>query len=95
MSIPETDLINYKTEGTCCAIMRVEVCDNIIKNAEFLGGCDGNLKGIKALVKGMHIDEVIDKFSGITCGDKNTSCPAQLANCLIEYKASKLIKLKK
>ena len=51
-----------------------------------MGGCAGNLKGIGALVKGMHIDDAIAKLSGITCGFKPTSCPDQLARALKAYK---------
>ena len=79
-------VIQYKTAGTCCQIMQVEIEDDIILNAEFLGGCNGNLSGIKSLIKGMKVDDVIDKLSGIRCGSKNTSCPDQLAKCLITYK---------
>ena len=79
-------VIQYRTVGTCCQIMQVEIENDIILNAEFLGGCNGNLNGIKSLIKGMNIDEVIEKLQGITCGSKNTSCPDQLAKCLIAYK---------
>lgn len=79
-------VIQYKTTGTCCQIMQVEIEGDIILNAEFLGGCNGNLSGIKSLIKGMKIDDVIEKLSGINCGTKNTSCPDQLAKCLIAYK---------
>lgn len=34
----------------------------------------------------MTIDDVIERLQGITCGPKPTSCPDQLAKCLIEYK---------
>ena len=40
------------------------------------------LKGISSLVKGMEIQDVIEKLEGITCGFKQTSCPAQLAEAL-------------
>lgn len=85
----KTEIIKYETTGTCCKIMQVEICNNTIKNIEFFGGCDGNLKGIKALIKNAPIDEVISKFRGITCGNKNTSCPDQLAICLKAYKLNK------
>lgn len=78
--------IQYKTEGTCCAVMNVVLKDNTIYDVEFLGGCPGNLAGIRALLQGMDIDTVIEKFKGITCGSKSTSCPDQLSRCLIEYK---------
>lgn len=70
-------------------VMQVAVQDGIVLDAEFIGGCQGNLQGIKHLIKGMPIDEVIDKLKGIPCGDKATSCPDQLATCLIQYKENK------
>ncbi len=85
----KTEIIQYETKGTCCKMIQIAICDDIIQDAEFMGGCQGNLQGIKQLLKGMHIDEVIKKFSGIGCGDKPTSCPDQLAMCLEEYKAKK------
>lgn len=78
--------IQYKTTGTCCALMNVVLEDNKIYDVEFIGGCNGNLKGIKSLIKGMDIDEVITKLQGITCGAKPTSCPDQLSQCLLAYK---------
>ena len=79
-------VIQYKTQGTCCQIMQIEIEEDVILNAEFLGGCNGNLSGIKSLIKGMKIDDVIEKLGGIRCGNKPTSCPDQLAQCLIAYK---------
>lgn len=74
--------IQYRTEGTCCQLMQVIVDEDKIKDVDFIGGCNGNLKGIKSLIKGMKIEEVISKLSGIKCGNKPTSCPDQLAKCL-------------
>lgn len=79
--------IQYRTRGTCCGLMNVVLDDNKIHDVEFVGGCMGNLSGIRNLIIGMPIDEVITKLEGITCGSKPTSCPDQLAKCLIEYKA--------
>lgn len=76
----------YKTSGVCSRSIDIEVEDNIVKDVSFVGGCNGNLKGIGALVSGMNIDDVIDKLENIKCGIKNTSCPAQLANALKDYK---------
>ncbi len=76
----------YKTSGVCSRSIDIEVEDNIVKGVSFVGGCNGNLKGIGALVSGMNIDDVIDKLENIKCGFKNTSCPAQLANALKDYK---------
>ena len=60
----------------------VEVEDGKVQNVQFFGGCNGNLKGIGALVEGMDIDDVISRVEGIRCGMKSTSCPDQLAQAL-------------
>ena len=75
-------VIQYQTSGTCCRLMQVKLDNNKIVDVDFIGGCPGNLLGIKQLIKGMSIEEVISKFSGVRCGDKLTSCPDQLAKCL-------------
>jgi len=62
--------------------------ENKVKNVQFVGGCNGNLKGIAALVEGMNIDEAIIRIEGITCGMKKTSCPDQLAQALKAAKAN-------
>lgn len=83
------ETINYQTTGTCCRLMNVEIDDDIITNVEFLGGCNGNLQGIRNLITGMNINDVAKKLKGIRCGDKPTSCPDQLAVCLSQYIQSK------
>lgn len=78
----------YKTKGTCSQYIQFETKDGKVKNVHFIGGCNGNLKGIAALVEGMNIDEVITRLEGVTCGPKSTSCPDQLAQALKEAKNS-------
>jgi len=78
----------YETKGTCSRQINFEIENNKIVNVEFIGGCNGNLKGISALVKGMEVDEVIARLEGTCCGMKPTSCPDQLATALKEAKAS-------
>ena len=77
----------YKTKGTCSQHILFDVEDGKVKNVQFLGGCNGNLKGIAALVEGMDIDAVIERVDGIRCGGKETSCPDQLATALKQAKA--------
>ena len=77
----------YKTKGTCSREIVFEVENGKVKNVQFFGGCNGNLKGIAALVEGMDIDEVISRVEGVTCGPKSTSCPDQLAQALKEANA--------
>lgn len=74
----------YKTKGTCSQRIFFEIEDGKVKNVQFLGGCNGNLKGICSLVEGMDAEEVISRVQGIHCGPKATSCPDQLATALKE-----------
>lgn len=78
--------MRYKTEDICAPYIDFTVENGVVKNVVFTGGCVGNHKGIAALVEGMPVDEVIQKLQGITCGYRNTSCPDQLAQALIDYK---------
>ena len=78
----------YKTKGTCSKEIIVELDNDIIKNVEFLGGCNGNLKGISQLLIGMNIDDAISRLKGIKCGFKDTSCPDQIAKALEEMKSA-------
>ncbi len=77
----------YKTSGTCSREITFEVENGKLKNVSFLGGCNGNLKGIGSLVEGMEIEEVIARLEGIHCGMKSTSCPDQLAKALKQVRA--------
>ena len=76
----------YTTKGVCSRSIDIEIEDDVIKSVSYTGGCNGNLKGIGSLVVGMKVDDGIERLQGIKCGFKNTSCPAQLAQALIEYK---------
>lgn len=81
----EVDLLMiYKTKGTCSTMIDVELKDGVIDSVKFTGGCNGNLQGISALVKGMKPEEAISRLKGIRCGFKPTSCPDQLAHALEE-----------
>ena len=79
--------MEYKTKGTCSVKIDYDVVDGKVRNVKFTGGCNGNTKGVAALVEGMDVDEVINRLSGITCGFKPTSCPDQLATALKQYKS--------
>ncbi|MDE7413758.1 MAG: TIGR03905 family TSCPD domain-containing protein [Muribaculaceae bacterium] len=80
----------YSTTGTCSRSIEIETEDKdgveVLKDVKFTGGCNGNLKGIGALAKGLPIEEVIQRLEGLTCKDKPTSCPDQLARALKEMK---------
>lgn len=74
----------YQTKGTCSVQIDFDIEDNKIHNLAFTGGCNGNLKGIAALVEGQDIETVKNRLKGIECGFKKTSCPDQLARALEE-----------
>lgn len=73
---------SYKTRGTCSREIRYEVEDGIIKSMEIIGGCQGNLAGIQRLVVGLPVELVIERFEGVDCGGRGTSCPDQIAKAL-------------
>ena len=75
-------MYEYKTKGTCSQKIFFDIEDNKVKNVQFVGGCNGNLKGIGKLVEGMDVDDVIARIEGVKCGMKSTSCPDQLAQAL-------------
>ena len=72
----------YRPKGVCSQMMKIELEDGVIQNVQVLGGCNGNLQGISALVRGMRAEEAIERMKGIRCGFKNTSCPHQLSLAL-------------
>ncbi|QSX04692.1 TIGR03905 family TSCPD domain-containing protein [Sedimentibacter sp. zth1] len=85
-------MYRYKTHGVCSREISFDVKDNKLTDVSFVGGCIGNLRGISILVDGMDIDLVIEKFKNVKCGKKSTSCPAQLAKALEEYKEKATVK---
>ncbi|MDD7250430.1 MAG: TIGR03905 family TSCPD domain-containing protein [Prevotellaceae bacterium] len=72
--------IMYKTQGTCSQYIDLEADDDqVITRLNVIGGCNGNLQGIAALVKGMKLEDARQRLQGITCGFKPTSCPDQIS----------------
>ena len=74
--------IRYTPRGVCSQAFEIEVEDDTIQSIQVTGGCDGNLKGLSSLLKGMRVEEAIQRMEGIRCGGKPTSCPDQLAQAL-------------
>ena len=75
--------IEFTPSHICARHISVVVNDdNTIANVSFEGGCDGNHKGLCALIKGMPVSEAIARLDGIKCGFRSTSCPDQLAQAL-------------
>lgn len=79
------ETIHYRPRGVCSQAMEIDVEDGVVLAFRSTGGCNGNLKGIGQLVRGMKIEEVIQRLEGTTCGFKSTSCPDQIAQALKSY----------
>ena len=77
----------YRPRGVCSQLMDIEVEDGRILDVKITGGCSGNLQGISRLLKGMGVDDAIERMEGIRCGMKRSSCPDQLAQALKQVKA--------
>ena len=69
----------YATENTCAQMISFDLEGNVVKNIEFYGGCNGNLKAIAKLLDGSTVEEIEAKLLGNTCGRRPTSCTDQLA----------------
>lgn len=76
----------YIPNGVCSRKMQFKIENDIIKDIHIIGGCPGNLLGIRALIIGKNINDIINTLNGIKCGIKTTSCPDQIAKALIKYK---------
>ncbi|MDO4160241.1 MAG: TIGR03905 family TSCPD domain-containing protein [Prevotellaceae bacterium] len=75
--------ITYNTSGTCSKVINLTIDDdNRIQDVSFVGGCNGNIKGVCSLVMGMKAEEVKKRLQGIICGNKGTSCPDQLSKAI-------------
>ncbi len=79
-------MYRYYTKGVCTKSIVMDIEENILKEVLFEGGCSGNALGIKHLVEGKDIDEIIENLEDIPCKDRGTSCPDQLAKALRIYK---------
>ena len=80
------DGVRYVTAApsalVCSKQIDIEIKDDVILKVVYTRGCDGNAKGIGALIKDMKVDEAIRRLEGIKCGKRPTSCPDQLARVL-------------
>ena len=70
--------------GVCSRQYEITVRDGKINRISVIGGCDGNLKGISSLLQGMAVEDAVRRMSGLRCGDRQTSCPDQIARALRE-----------
>lgn len=73
---------DYIPKGVCARKFTIQVEDGVIQSVKAEGGCNGNLQGVAALLRGMTPEEAISRIEGIRCGMKKTSCPDQIAQAL-------------
>lgn len=66
----------------CSKQIDIQIKGDIIQSVVYTKGCEGNAKGIGALIKDMSVEEAIRRLEGINCGKRGTSCPDQLAKVL-------------
>ena len=79
----------FRNKGTCSMAVSFDLDGDIVRNVEYYGGCDGNLKAISKLVEGMSAQDVVTRLEGNTCGRKSTSCADQLAKAVKEALANR------
>jgi len=80
----------FSPEYVCSMEMIVEIEDDIIKNAEIIGGCPGNTIGVTRLLKEMKVEKAIELLKGIPCRNRGTSCPDQFAIGLEKIKKGEI-----
>lgn len=74
----------YRTQGTCSILIEFDMDGDVVTNVKFHGGCPGNLTAISRVVDGKTVEQIEEWFKDIKCGNKQTSCTAQLAKAVRE-----------
>ena len=72
-------------QNVCSRQMEVEYENGVITNVTITGGCQGNTRGLSALLIGRKVEDIIPILKGIECRGSRTgktSCPDQLAQGL-------------
>lgn len=72
----------YHPKGVCPMQITFDIDGDVIHNIRFMGGCNGNLKAISKILDGWTVEQIEEKLSGNTCGNKPTSCADQLAKAV-------------
>lgn len=72
----------YRTRGTCAQIIRFELDGDTVRDIEFYGGCNGNLKALSKLLESKTVDYIEETLLGNDCGGRGTSCADQLAKAV-------------
>jgi len=73
---------SYTPQGICPEEIIVTLDGDTLTEVEFIGGCDGNLKALSRLVKGMNTEQLTQLLTGIDCDERGTSCSDQLVKAV-------------
>ncbi len=66
----------------CSKLIDFELIDGNIHNLKYMGGCNGNLKALGALLEGATTEFALERLLGINCNGRGTSCSDQFARIL-------------
>lgn len=69
----------FYPQGVCSKVMTMKYDGHKIISLKIEGGCSGNSQGVCRLCEGQDMLKIKDLLKGIRCGNKETSCPDQLA----------------
>lgn len=81
-------MYNYIPERVCSRAIQVELDGDRVKSVNFIGGCEGNLRAVGKLIRGMTVDEVAEILEGNDCRGRGTSCADQMVKALREAQAA-------
>lgn len=74
--------VKYKTSDVCCSMISYDIEGDTVNNIIFYGGCPGGLSALAKSLNGRKIEEVIDLMKNVKCGNRDSSCPVELAKSL-------------
>ena len=66
----------------CSKLIDFDLKDGRVYNLRYLGGCNGNLQALGALLEGAPAEFALERLSGINCSGRGTSCSDQFARVL-------------
>ena len=72
----------YKTKSVCSSEISFDIENNVVKNINFVGGCNGNLKALSKVLDGFTVEQIEKTLLGNTCGFRPTTCADQLAKAV-------------
>lgn len=69
----------FTPRGVCSRQITFDIEDGKLRNVQFTGGCNGNLKAVSKLLEGQDAGRAVEILKGNDCNGRGTSCADQLA----------------